>query len=176
MSYESGGTDVNPLWIPALQYGIPSLAVIAAAWLGRRAGHKSADAAVAASAAAHRQADAAMSEAQAAVRTADAAVASASAEIKKAAAAEREAAMREWAAITEGMQRWNQALQSEISEMADRIDAAELRALADKERADKADQLRWKAIIYLRKLLRWIDETVPGEKYPPIPEELKVDL
>lgn len=74
------------------------------------------------------------------------------------------------------MQRWNESLQDEIRENARRIDESELRALADKERADRNERMYSKTIIYLRKLFRWIDKTVPGEEYPPIPEELKADL
>lgn len=112
----------------------------------------------------------------AADRAAEAAMRTAEVEMRKAVAAEREAQASHWAQITEGMQRWNESLQDDIKDNARRIDDAELRALADKERADRNERAYSKAIIYLRKLIRWIDDVVPGEKYPEIPAQLKADL
>jgi hypothetical protein len=156
------------------------IGVIAAARVDRRAKDRTAEAAaVAAQAqkiAAEAQRDSQQLAAKAADRAAETAMRTAEVEMRKAVAAEREAQAQHWAQITEGMQRWNEGLHEQISENARRIDEAELRALADRERADRNERLYSKAIIYLRKLIRWIDDTVPGEKYPTIPPELNVDL
>ena len=156
------------------------IGVIAAAMVDRRAKHRTAEAAVIAAKAQTLAAEAQRDAQQAGVKAADtaatAAARTAEAEMRKAIVAEREAEAREWAQITEGMQRWNMSLQDDIKENARRIDEAELRALADRERADRSERLYYRAIIYLRKLIRWIDDTVPGEKYPTIPPELNVDL
>jgi hypothetical protein len=154
--------------------------LIVAAVVDRRAKNRTAEAAHLAALA---QADAAKAQreaSQAGVKAADvaaeAAARTAEAEMRRAVSDEREAQAQQWAQITEGMQRWNMSLEDRIKENARRIDEAELRALADRERADRHERLYSKAIIYLRKLMRWIDDTVPGETYPPIPPELKQDL
>lgn len=156
------------------------LGVVIAALADRRAKERTAKAAEAASeaqqAAVDAQREAQRDAALAADRAAAAAARSAEAEMRRAVAAEREAQDKRWAQINDGMQRWNESLQEAIHDNARRIDEAELRALADKERADRNERLYSKAIIYLRKLFRWIDDTVPGEEYPTIPDELKVDL
>lgn len=156
------------------------LGVIVAALADRRAKHRTAEAAFAAAeaqkAAVEAQREAQQDAAKAAERAAEAASQTAEAEMRKAVSAEREAQAKQWAQITEGMQRWNESLQEDIKENARRIDEAELRALADRERAERNERAYSKAIIYLRKLIRWIDDTIPGEEYPPIPPELKMDL
>lgn len=156
-------------WGPIIAPVCVLLGVVVAPELGRRAGRASAAAAL-------TQAKAAEENAKAAQRAAEAATVAAYAEMKKGIAAEREAATKEWAQITEGMQRWNQGLELRIGENTARIEEAELRALADRERADRSERLYSKAIIYLRRLIRWIDQTVPDEQYPSIPAELQVDL
>jgi hypothetical protein len=154
--------------------------IIVGAVVDRRAKHRTAEAAVLAAQAqvdaVKAQKDAHALAATAADKAAESAARTAEVEMRKAVAAEREAQAQHWAQITEGMQRWNESLQKDIGENARRIDEAELRSLADRERADRNERLYSKAIIYLRKLIRWIDDTVPGEKYPPIPPELNVDL
>lgn len=135
----------------------------------RRAKHRTAEAANVAAEAQKDAAAAADKAAEAAMRTAEA-------EMRKAVAAEREAQAKQWAQITEGMQRWNERLQDDIKDIDRKLNEAELRALADRERADRSERLYSKAIIYLRKLIRWVDDTVPGEVYPPIPPDLKMDL
>lgn len=156
------------------------IGIIVGALADRRAKHRTAEAAVLAAQAqkdaVKAQRDAQALAAKAADRAAEAAAQTAEAEMRKAVADEREAQARHWAQITEGMQRWNESLQEDIKENSRRIDDAELRALADRERADRNERLYSRAIIYLRKLIRWIDDVVPGEQYPPIPDELKTDL
>jgi hypothetical protein len=170
-------------WVAAAAVGGPIIGLVAtvfAALVDRRAKHRTAEAAVMAAQAqqdaASAQRDAQKEAAKAADKAADAAMRVAEVEMRKAVAAEREAQAKQWAQITEGMQRWNESLQKDIKENARRIDDAELRALADKERADRNERLYSKAVIYLRKLVRWIDDVIPGEEYPPIPPELNVDL
>lgn len=154
--------------------------IIVGALADRRAKHRTAEAALLAAqaqkAAVEAQREAQQDASKAADRAAESAARTAEAEMRKAVSDEREAQARQWAQITEGMQRWNESLQKDIQENARRIDEAELRALADRERADRSERLYAKAIIYLRKLIRWIDEVVPGESYPTIPPELNVDL
>ena len=58
----------------------------------------------------------------------------------------------------------------------ERTEDAELRAEADKMARIKAEHLYSMAIMYLRKVIRWIDQNLPGESYPPPPPELKLDL
>lgn len=156
------------------------IGVLAAVLVDRRAKSRTAEAAFLAAEAqkiaAEAQKKSAEEATKAADRAAEAAMQTAEVEMRKAVAAEREAQANHWAQITDGMQRWNESLQEDIKDNARRIDEAELRALADKERADRNERAYSKAIIYLRKLLRWIDDVVPGEKYPEIPAELKVDL
>lgn len=156
------------------------IGIIVGTLADRRAKHRTAEAAVVAaqaqSDAVKAQRDAQTLAAKAADQAAEAAARKAEAEMRKAVADEREAQARHWAQITEGMQRWNESLQEDIKENSRRIDEAELRALADRERAERSERLYSKAIIYLRKLIRWIDDTIPGEQYPPIPPELKMDL
>lgn len=147
----------------------PLCGLAAAIFVDRRAKRRTAEAAITAAEAQETAAKAADKAAEAAMRTAEA-------EMRKAVAAERDAQAAHWAQITEGMQKWNESLQADIKDNARRIDEAELRALADKERADRHERLAAKLVIYLRKLIRWIDDTVPGEKYPPIPPELNLDL
>lgn len=156
------------------------LGIVVGALADRRAKHRTAEAAVLAAkaqtAAVEAQREAQQDAAKAAELAAEAASKTAEAEMRKAVSAEREAQAKQWAQITEGMQRWNESLQEDIKENARRIDEAELRALADRERAERNERAYSKAIIYLRKLIRWIDDVIPGEAYPPIPPELKVDL
>lgn len=158
---------MNPLIV---QYGVPAAGVVLAALIAAIFSHHTATKSNEANEASNKLA------AKAAEKAATTAAHVAEAEMREAVANERDAAAREWAKITEGMQRWNESLQADIKENARRIDEAELRALADRERAERNERAYSKAIIYLRKILRWIDDTVPGENYPPIPPELKVDL
>jgi hypothetical protein len=167
-------------WVSNLAAILGLISLIVAALVDRRAKNRTADAAhITAQAqrdAVRAQKDAQVLAVKAADKAAETAARTAEAEMREAVAAEREAQARQWAQITEGMQKWNESLQRDIEKNSRRIDEAELRALADRERADRNERLYSIAIIYLRKLVRWIDDVVPGEDYPPIPVELKMDL
>jgi xanthosine utilization system XapX-like protein len=169
-------TNVAPVVAAVLGF----VGIVVGALADRRAKERTASAQIAVAkaqeAAVAAQAAAQQLAAKAADKAAEAAAQTAEAEMRKAVAAEREAQARQWAQITEGMQKWNMSLQDDIKENSRRIDDAELRAEADRERADRNERLYSRAIIYLRKLIRWIDDVVPGEEYPTIPPELKVDL
>ena len=86
------------------------------------------------------------------------------------------AADKHWAVYNEAMQKWNVELQEQVNENARRIEDAELRAEADKVARTKAEHLYSMSIIYLRRVIRWIEQNLPGEHYPPPPSELNLDL
>lgn len=81
-----------------------------------------------------------------------------------------------YARLNDGMHRWNLDLQKSVSENTRRIEEAELRAEAADVRATKAEHLYSIAIIYMRRVIRWINENLPGEDYPAPPPELNLDL
>lgn len=141
----------------------------AVAWLDRRAKHRTAEATVIAAQASDRAADAATT-------AADAASEEARAQMRKAVVAEREQASADWARYCEAQQRWNESLQEQINDNAQRIADTELRLLEAEERAHNWEKLYRKASIYLRRLIIWINENLPGEAYPLPPPELDLDL
>lgn len=102
---------------------------------------------------------------KAANRTAEGAVQNAQTEAYKAADAH-------WARYNEAMQRWNEFLHGEISKNAQRIDSAEMRSAAAEARAAKSDARFAQAVLYIRRLIRWITDRWPGEEYPPQPSWL----
>lgn len=157
--------DVAEITVAALAL----IGVLASPELGRRAGRHSAQAAL-------QQAEAAKAEAEAAKEEAEAAKESAAAEMRKAVAAERESASADWARFVDAKDREITSLHQRVEKNDERLSQAEMRALADRERADRADRLYWKAVVYLRIVIRWIKDEHPDEAYPPPPTELVDDL
>ncbi|MDV6979676.1 hypothetical protein [Mycobacterium intracellulare] len=151
--------------------------------LERRVKHKNADAALQTSDAALQQAEAAKEEAEAAKdeaeaakRQADAALVAAVAEMRRAVTAEREQANADWARFCDAKDREIASLRDRVERNDERLGQAEMRALADRERADRSDRLYWKAVVYLRIVIRWINDEHPGEEFPAPPTELIADL
>lgn len=125
------------------------------------------------SAAAVTQADAALEVARANTKTAEATAAAAIQDAITKAIASND---QHWALYLDAGQKRIEQLEKDIAKNASRIDAAELKAEAAQVRADRSEHLYSIAIIYMRRLIRWIDKTVPDEGYPPIPTELQMDL
>lgn len=69
-----------------------------------------------------------------------------------------------------------QALNDEIIKNAQRIDVSEMRAEAERVARTKAEHLYSVAVIYLRRVIRWINDNLPGSDYPAPPPEIDVDL
>ena len=113
---------------------------------------------------------------RAAHKNADAAQQTAEAEIRKAVAAEREQASADWARYCDAQQRDNDNLRYQVAENATRIEEIELRAEADREARHQAEKNFRIALVYLRRVIRWIDENLPGAHYPPPPVELELDI
>ena len=113
---------------------------------------------------------------RAAHRNAEAAQDTAAAEMRKAVAAEREQASADWARYCDAQQRDNDSLREQIGENATRIEEIELRAEADREARHQAEKNFRIALVYLRRVIRWIDENLPGAHYPPPPAELELDM
>lgn len=126
--------------------------------------------------AAKEEAEAAKGEAEAAKRQADAALVAAVAEMRRAVTAEREQANADWARFCDAKDREIAALRERVEKNDERLGQAEMRALADRERADRLDRLYWKAVVYLRILLRFFKDEHPGDVYPSPPDELIADL
>ena len=127
---------------------ISSAGAIAAPFIGRRAAH----------------------------RNAEAAQETAAAEMRTAVAAEREQASADWARYCDAQQRDNDNLRYQVGENATRIEEIELRAEADREARHQAEKNFRIALVYLRRVIRWIDENLPGAHYPPPPAELELDI
>lgn len=160
------------IWKDVAEFAGPVAALIGilvAPELGRRAGKRTVDAVL-------QQAEAAKEQARAAGVSAEAAKDEAAAEMRKAVAAEREQASADWARYVDAKDREIASLRERVEENDRRLDQAELRALADKERADRFDRLYWKAVVYLRIVIRWINDEHPGATYPAPPNELINDL
>jgi len=113
---------------------------------------------------------------RAAHKSADAAQQTAEAEIRKAVAAEREQASADWARYCDAQQRDNDNLRYQVAENATRIEEIELRAEADREARHQAEKNFRIALVYLRRVIRWIDENLPGAHYPPPPAELELEI
>lgn len=144
---------MNNTWEPMLlQYGIPALAVVLAAAISGWWGHRS-----------QRKAN------EVSAKTAEAAVDDT---FTKA----YEAADKHWAVYNEGMQRWNQSLQDQINENANQLEQAALRAEADRVARAEADRNFTIAVVYLRRLVGWISDNLPGAEYPGPPPELHLEL
>lgn len=126
--------------------------------------------------AAQQEAEAAKDEAEAAKRQADAALVAAVAEMRRAVTAERDQANKNWAVFCDAKDREIDKLRQRVEKNDERLGQAEMRALADRERAERSDRLYWKAVIYLRIVIRWISDEHPGEVYPAPPSELIADL
>src|ERR1700739_4219224 len=106
------------------------------------------------------QANAAMKQADAALRTAQAsektAEATAAAAIQDAITRATEANDKHWAIYLDAGQKRIEQLEADVSKNAQRIEAAELKAEAAQVRADRSEHLYSIAIIYLRRVIRWI--------------------
>lgn len=143
---------MSSAWEPVLQYGVPAVAVVASAiisgWYSHRSQRK-----------AHEVSE----------RTAQAT-------IDDTFTRAYQAADKHWALYNEAMQRRCDDLDEQVTKNAKAIEDANLRFLEADERAQASDKLYRKAIIYLRKLLIWINTTLPGENYPLPPPELDLDL
>lgn len=126
--------------------------------------------------AATEEAEAAKAEAEAARRQADAALVAAVAEMRRAVTQEREQANADWARFCDAKDREILSLRERVEKNDERLGQAEMRALADRERADRIDRLYWRAVVYLRIVLRWISDEHPDEVYPAPPDELIADL
>jgi hypothetical protein len=113
---------------------------------------------------------------RAAHKNADAAQQTAEAEIRRAVAAEREQASADWARYCDAQQRDNDNLRYQVAENATRIEEIELRAETDREARHQAEKNFRIALVYLRRVIRWIDENLPGAHYPPPPAELELDI
>ncbi len=75
----------------------------------------------------------------------------------------------DWAAYAEANSRDMAALRTEISRLNERVDELD-RRLRHEQRISRA------AISFIRVLLRWIDEHVPGHAPPAAPDILKEEL
>jgi hypothetical protein len=124
-------------------------------------------------AAAMKQAEAALESARAAARTAETTAQATTNDTFTRAYA---AASKNWAEWNEAQQKWNEGLQKQISDNAARIDEAEMRAEADRQARDEAEKKFRIAVAWMRRCIRWIDENLPGSKYPPLPPEIDLDL
>ena len=113
---------------------------------------------------------------RAAHKNADAAQQTAEAEIRRAVAAEREQASADWARYCDAQQRDNDNLRYQVAENATRIEEIELRAETDREARHQAEKNFRIALVYLRRVIRWIDENLPGAHYPPPPTELNLEI
>ena len=113
---------------------------------------------------------------RAAHKHAQAAGDSAAAEMRRAVVAEREQASADWARYCDAQQRDNDNLRYQVAENATRIEEIELRAEADREARHQAEKNFRIALVYLRRVIRWIDENLPGAHYPPPPTELNLDI
>jgi len=94
-----------------------------------------------------------------------------------------EAADKHWASYVAAMERRvddqekrNDELADEINKTGKRIDDAEMRAEAERVARTKAEHLYSVAIIYLRRVIRWVNANMPGGDYPSPPPEIDVDL
>jgi hypothetical protein len=119
--------------------------------------------------AAVRQADAALEAARASSKTAEVTAAAA---IQDAITRATEANDKHWAIYLDAGQRRVEDLEKLVSKNAERIEQAELRSEAAEVRANKAEHLYAIATVYLRRVIRWINDNLPGEDYPPPPPEL----
>src|SRR6516164_1812657 len=113
---------------------------------------------------------------RAAHKHAQAARDSAAAEMRRAVVAEREQASADWARYCDAQQRDNDNLRYQVAENATRIEQIELRAEADREARNVAEKNFRIALVYLRRVIRWIDENLPGAHYPPPPTELNLEI
>lgn len=113
---------------------------------------------------------------RAANKTAEANADNATAAVHNATTEAFRAANDHWARYNEAMQRWNEHLSEEISKNTKRIEDAELRSQAAEVRAQKAENLYSTAIVYMRRVVRWLSDNLPGEDWPKPPTELNVDL
>lgn len=159
-------------WHEAAEVVGPVLALIGlllSPELGRRAGRKTVDAVL-------KQAEAAQESAKAAQVEAEAAKEEAAAEMRKAVAAEREVISADWSRYVDAKDREIDGLRARVEHNDERLSQAEMRASADRERAERSDRLYWKAVIYLRIVIRWINDEHPGDDYPAPPVELIADL
>jgi hypothetical protein len=145
-------------------------------WLERRVKHKTADAAVTTAEAAQETAEAAKDQAEAAKKTADASLVSAQAEMRRAVVAEREQANADWARFCNAQDRIIKSLSDRTEDNNRRLSEAEMRTEAAELRATQAEKLYAISIIYLRRLVDWINDNLPGQKYPPPPSGLKIDM
>ena len=123
--------------------------------------------------AAVKQADAALEAGRAATKTAEATAAAA---IQDAITKAVEANDKRWAIYGDMMERRCQSLEADTSKNAARIENAELRSEADREARNQAEKNFRTAMVYLRRVIRWINDVLPGEHYPPPPPELSLDL
>lgn len=126
--------------------------------------------------AAKEEAEAAKGEAEAAKRQADAALVAAVAEMRRAVTAEREQANADWARFCDAKDREIDSLRKRVETNDERLGQAEMRALADRERADRSDRLYWKAVVYLRIIFRSVKDEHPEFVFPAPPDELVADL
>ena len=87
-----------------------------------------------------------------------------------------EAADKHWARYNEAMQKWNEELAEKIKENTRQIADLEMRIVEADQHAQDWQKLFHKTKIYVRKLIQWIQETVPHEEFPQPPSELDIDL
>jgi hypothetical protein len=141
---------------------------------------KSHHAAMAVANAAKDQANAAATQAQAALESARAstrvAESTAAAAIQDAITNANEANDKHWAIYLDAMQRRCEILEADINRHSARLEAAELKSEAAEVRANKSEHLYSIAIIYMRRVIRWINENLGVEDYPQPPAELNMDL
>lgn len=155
---------------------VSAAAVIWASQVDKRSKHRTAEAADKAAGAQQAAAVAADTAAKAAIVTAEA-------EMRKAVASEREQASVDWARYCEAQDRDNAGLRKRLGSMEARLDNAEMRSAAEAEkaahesqRAAAAEKLYTIAVVYLRRVIGWIDDNLPGERYPAPPPELNLDI
>jgi hypothetical protein len=88
-----------------------------------------------------------------------------------------EAADKHWARYLEANERRNEQLTEEVQRNTLRIEQAEMRAEAERVARTKAEHLYAVSIIYLRRVIRWINEYMPDRPdYPRHPPEIDADL
>jgi hypothetical protein len=123
-----------------------------------------------------RAAEAKFKASEAAHGAAQAAAESAKAEMRSAVADEREQASADWARFVDAQDKEIRRLNGQISKHSERISASEIRAEADRMARMSAESNFRKAVIYIRQLIDWISDQLPGANYPPLPPELDIEL
>jgi hypothetical protein len=87
-----------------------------------------------------------------------------------------DAAEQRWARYTDGMYKGQAQVWDRLSTVEKRMDELEIRNESLEIRATKAEQLVSLAVVYLHRLIGWINDNLPGGNYPAPPPELNLNL